>query len=82
MLFLHYNSFLTLNSQSSSHAGVYIAFNYKKKLAEIKNELPMFLVSKEVNEPAFFSVFVRGPKYPFLFIHCYQNTNNALVTAN
>ena len=42
----------------------------------------MFLVSKEVNEPAFFSDFVRRPKYPFLFTRCYQNTNNALVTTS
>ena len=55
MLFLHYNSFLTINSQSSSYADVYIAFIYEKKQAEIKNELPMFIVSKEVKEPAFFS---------------------------
>ena len=61
---------------------MYISRLFMKKLAEIKNELPMFLVSKEVNEPAFFSVFVRGPKYPFLFTRCYQNRNNALITAS
>ena len=38
--------------------------------------------AKEVNEPAFFSVCVRGPNYPFLFTRCYENTNNALVTAS
>ena len=81
MLFLHYNSFLTLNSQSSSHADVYRVY-LRKKLAEIKNELPMFIVSKEVKEPAFFSVIVRGPNYPFLLTRCYKNTNDALVAAS
>ena len=44
----------------------------------------MFSVSKEVSEPAFFSVFVRGlcPRSELLFTGCYENTNNALVTAS
>ena len=42
----------------------------------------MFIVSKEVKEPAFFSVFVRGQIYPFLLTRCYENTNGALVAAS
>ena len=41
-------------------AVTHLAFATK---AYLKIELPMFLVSKEVSEPAFFSVFVRGPNY-------------------
>ena len=42
----------------------------------------MFLVSKEVNEPAFWSVRDHGPNFPISFTLCYENTNNALITAS